>query len=182
MHYAAYEFPRNPIPRTSVNKGNKEGRVPPLWGPEPSPTALAQTGCLLEIEGFAPNYRSELPESVRLPSMPLAAWHRWSRCRYSTVTAAGAGKAVGNQSNGAFAHVARVSATAVIVGGAGATATGSALASSAASWSAVQVPPGRVHMYTGREHTQCQSEMVDLSVVAHKPASILGIPPRWRLS
>ena len=52
---------------TWVNKGKGgEGRVPP-YRDHPSPTALPQAGCLLEIEGFAPNYRSEQPYSVRLP-------------------------------------------------------------------------------------------------------------------
>ena len=39
----------------------------PRYRDHPSPTALPQAGCLLEIEGFAPNYRSEQPYSVRLP-------------------------------------------------------------------------------------------------------------------
>jgi hypothetical protein len=49
---------------------------------QPSPTALAHTGCLLEIEGFAPNYHSAQPESVRLPSLRSVAkrcWHRRAR-------------------------------------------------------------------------------------------------------
>jgi hypothetical protein len=64
-----------------MNKGiNKEGRLPPLYRAHPSPTALPQARCLLEIEGFAPNYRSEQPYSVR--SAP--------RCRL-VLGAAGAG-------------------------------------------------------------------------------------------
>ena len=39
----------------------------PRYRDHPSPTALPQAGCLLEIECFAPNYRSEQPYSVRLP-------------------------------------------------------------------------------------------------------------------
>ena len=45
---------------------------------QPSPTALAQAGCLLEIEWFAPNYYSDQPESARLPSLRSVARRCWS--------------------------------------------------------------------------------------------------------
>jgi len=75
------ELPRIPFLRTPVNKGKRKGRVPP-YRAHPSPTALATSRLFArEIERFAPNYCSEQPESIRLPSMPLAAARRWSRCR-----------------------------------------------------------------------------------------------------
>jgi hypothetical protein len=45
----------------------------PRYRAQPSPTALAQAGCLLEIEWFAPNCHSDQPESVRLPSLRSVA-------------------------------------------------------------------------------------------------------------
>src|SRR5918994_5441031 len=78
MQHPGYELPRISIPRTSVNKGIKKGRVPPLSGPSLSYGSPTSPLLARDIEGFAPNYRSEQPESVRLPSLLSAARRCWS--------------------------------------------------------------------------------------------------------